>query len=233
MRRNFVGFTLAEVLITLAIIGVVSAMTLPTVISSYRDRADVAKVKKAYSLIGQALNAAIAEHGDVTTWGSYNNAIDYLGENLKVTKKYSRLYDLYGFNDFVSLMGLKTYNSMLVLAPGVMLNNGMVIGVVNAYYSEIKNVSTRQYSFRIIVDINGKNKPNRFGYDVFIFHVLLNNQLLTDIGYLERCTPNTDSSTDAHPNGESCGKWVIAKGNMDYKKCLNGNTKYCDINYDK
>ena len=48
------GFTLAEVLITLVIIGVVAAMTIPTVISKIEERDTVTRVQKAYSTVAQA-----------------------------------------------------------------------------------------------------------------------------------------------------------------------------------
>ena len=45
------GFTLAEVLITLGIIGVVAALTMPVLVANYSKKADVAKLKKAYTVI--------------------------------------------------------------------------------------------------------------------------------------------------------------------------------------
>ena len=48
------AFTLAEVLITLGIIGVVAALTLPTVISNYKKQVTVPKLQKAYSTINNA-----------------------------------------------------------------------------------------------------------------------------------------------------------------------------------
>ena len=49
------AFTLAEVLITLGIIGVVAAMTLPTVIAKYQHKALETAFKKTYSSIMQAM----------------------------------------------------------------------------------------------------------------------------------------------------------------------------------
>uniref|UniRef100_UPI004029BEED type II secretion system protein n=1 Tax=Candidatus Scatousia sp. TaxID=3085663 RepID=UPI004029BEED len=62
------AFTLAEVLITLGIIGIVAAMTLPTVVNKYQERVTVTKVKKFYSLINQALLFAIKDNGYVDEW---------------------------------------------------------------------------------------------------------------------------------------------------------------------
>ena len=62
------AFTLAEVLITLGIIGIVAAMTLPTVVNKYQERVTVTKVKKFYSLINQVLLFAIKDNGYVDEW---------------------------------------------------------------------------------------------------------------------------------------------------------------------
>lgn len=63
------AFTLAEVLITLGIIGVVAAMTLPTLLNKYQEVVTVNKVKKFYSTINNAFLRAVTEHGNVNTWG--------------------------------------------------------------------------------------------------------------------------------------------------------------------
>ena len=62
------AFTLAEVLITLGIIGVVAAMTLPAVIANSRKHEVVTKLEKIYSVMNQAINMSISEYGDVTFW---------------------------------------------------------------------------------------------------------------------------------------------------------------------
>ena len=62
------AFTLAEVLITLGIIGVVAAITLPSVIQNYRNHSVEAKLKKFYSTINQAVVRSTADNGDVTIW---------------------------------------------------------------------------------------------------------------------------------------------------------------------
>ncbi|MDR1168777.1 MAG: prepilin-type N-terminal cleavage/methylation domain-containing protein, partial [Heliobacteriaceae bacterium] len=57
------GFTLAEVLITLGIIGIIAALTMPALISDYKEKATVAKLKKVYSIFSQVMLQAQAEHG--------------------------------------------------------------------------------------------------------------------------------------------------------------------------
>ena len=56
MKRKF-GFTLAEVLITLSIIGVVSAMTLPTLNANVGSARNSAALKKALSTLNGAVKS--------------------------------------------------------------------------------------------------------------------------------------------------------------------------------
>ena len=63
------AFTLAEVLITLGIIGVVAAMTMPSLIAAHRKHEVVTKLEKIYSVFNQAVRTSTVEHGDVTSWG--------------------------------------------------------------------------------------------------------------------------------------------------------------------
>ena len=62
------AFTLAEVLITLGIIGVVAAMTLPTVTAKYRVSVVETSLKKFYTNMNQAVNLSVAQNGETKYW---------------------------------------------------------------------------------------------------------------------------------------------------------------------
>ncbi len=95
MNKN--GFTLAEVLITLGIIGVVAAMTIPTLVQNYKKKIVETKLKKVYSIMNQAIKMSTVENGDTTTWkffggsststATYEDALEwyntYLADYLK------------------------------------------------------------------------------------------------------------------------------------------------------
>ncbi|NLF82861.1 MAG: prepilin-type N-terminal cleavage/methylation domain-containing protein, partial [Candidatus Gastranaerophilales bacterium] len=57
------GFTLAEVLITLSIIGVVAALTIPAITASTNEARARSSIKKAVSVLNQALTLSIAQEG--------------------------------------------------------------------------------------------------------------------------------------------------------------------------
>lgn len=59
---SFKGFTLFEVLITLGIIGVVAALTIPTLIANYKEKEFVIRAKNAYSIIQNAVQLTRAEY---------------------------------------------------------------------------------------------------------------------------------------------------------------------------
>ena len=99
-QRRF-GFTLAEVLVTLGIIGVVAALTIPQLISNHRKQEVVTKLEKVYSVMNQAIRTSEAEYGDVAGWAIdcgisgaatctrdeakewFNN---YIGKNIQILK---------------------------------------------------------------------------------------------------------------------------------------------------
>lgn len=70
MTKINYGFTLAEVLITLGIIGVVAAMTMPSLIANHQEKVTVTKVKKVYSILSQAYLIAVEEYGTPDEWGT-------------------------------------------------------------------------------------------------------------------------------------------------------------------
>ena len=59
------AFTLAEVLITLGIIGVVVALTIPVLVGNYKKVQTVAQLKKVYSAMQQSVQIAQNEYGDI------------------------------------------------------------------------------------------------------------------------------------------------------------------------
>lgn len=65
---NKKAFTLAEVLITLGIIGVVAALTLPTLIEEHQKKVTVTRLKAFNSIMSQAFQAAKLEYGDWENW---------------------------------------------------------------------------------------------------------------------------------------------------------------------
>ena len=73
--KRKIAFTLAEVLITLGIIGVVAAMTIPNVVANYKKKVVETRLLKIYSILNQAIVLSEADNGVCSTWdwGDPNN----------------------------------------------------------------------------------------------------------------------------------------------------------------
>ncbi len=76
-----IAFTLAEVLITLGIIGIVVALTIPNLVQGYRKRVVETRLKEFYTITQQAFKMAEVDNGDITNWGRYGNPGNVYLEN--------------------------------------------------------------------------------------------------------------------------------------------------------
>ena len=65
---NKKAFTLAEVLITLTIIGIIAALTIPNLMQKWQDQHTVSAVKEAYAILNNAVKLAVRENGPTTEW---------------------------------------------------------------------------------------------------------------------------------------------------------------------
>lgn len=213
------AFTLAEVLITLGIIGVVAAVTIPTLITNYQKQVTVDKLKVAYTLLSQAIETSKQDNGDLSTWSlSLTNdelAGKYILPYLKnwtelkhysVSRMASEPNAGYAFN-------WDTGNKKLYA-----LSNGMVI---------YPNNDCGQY-LQIAVDINGEAKPNIMGRDVFVFTISAKKNMLTPWGKHNDFTRNillnssnshscskggeNSTHTTGHYSGEYCAALIINDG---------------------
>lgn len=172
------AFTLAEVLITLGIIGVVAAMTMPSLIQNVRNRELESGLKKGASVIGQALNMYQAQNGvpitsDIGQRELKPAIIDYFNvltdcgfghgdadtaciKNYNNADKDSMEYK--NFNGKSSIDLNKFDDGQFVLTDGSLIL--------------INNATSSDTNTYISIDVNGYNKrPNRLGQDLFMFQI--------------------------------------------------------------
>ena len=179
------AFTLAEVLITLVIIGVIAALTLPTLIGKYQKHQTVVGLKKAYSEVSNAVRMSVAENGDVSTWEwtldeawlnkyilPYFKIINTMTMEEAKEKAGGVYYEISGQPE-TNLGILKNAwpAKVITLPSGAQLWMGYNQG---DYKSD--------YFYGIYLDINGSKKPNTFGKDVFVTRFWRDNgQVLFDV----------------------------------------------------
>lgn len=179
------AFTLAEVLITLGIIGVVAAMTIPTLIKNYEKRTTLTRLKEAYSTLSQVMLLAQAEYGDAQYWNSATG--QHRQNNEEATTEFCEKYII------PYLSGAKVYGWQSLKQSGIegydaLNGNAIANGNLNAdsynYTIELKNSQILFLAYDndddyimtniiLYVDTNGQKKPNTFGKDLFVFEYKL------------------------------------------------------------
>ena len=160
--RKRVAFTLAEVLITLGIIGVVASLTLPSVIMNYQKKQTVVELKKVYAELQNVIKLSEIDNGPMSEW-------DYPEENSYVdpvsSTSFIKKYYLPYFKDAQLLKKSELPNYSFdstgySRAPFIRLNNGTL-------FHFYVNIPTGY--IWIFADINGEKVPNKVGRDIFVF----------------------------------------------------------------
>ena len=216
------GFTLAETLITLGIIGVVAALTIPTLAKHYQHKVLETSFKKGYSSLNQVIIQMLAEEG--STPHTHNMSVSSrLTFGPLLQKYYKKLVDCSesiwkcgdvnnetagDFNNWAK----KTYKTFdktkdfsqgyTYIDDGMLLTmDGMLIYIDNSNYP----------SFLVSIDTNGTKAPNAWGHDLFTFI------LDKDAGRLLPLEDGTcDKDIPSVINGLSCAKEAL------------GDSKYFD-----
>ena len=198
------GFTLAEVLITLGIIGVVAAMTIPTLISNYQKRQFVTGLQKGYSIMNNALKMALAEDltdnlNQTSLWQALPedssqfgnpNAIDFsefvgvLSKYLKV-QKYCNPEEDGCFNIQYKILngddddGFYTKSNRLKVytADGLVYYFRLKSNTINEDIYWDDNLAYNLIGY-IGIDVNGDSGPNQNGRDYFDILVFNNGKLM-------------------------------------------------------
>ncbi|MFA6989152.1 MAG: type II secretion system protein [Candidatus Gastranaerophilaceae bacterium] len=199
------GFTLAEVLLTLTIIGIIAAMTIPGLMNSTQKMENVVALKKAFSTLSQA--TLFIPKLNVAKICGTNNPTGGCFPNLK-----------YKFGD-----GITEWEniSTTVSHSTILTNDGMAysFALFDASCSldksdPVNTTSSPLYNFcgLIYVDINGPNKgPATTGRDLFCF-VLTKKGTYPFGAYPYRGVPPDCPGT----NGSSCTNKVLLEGAINY-----------------
>lgn len=214
MKKIF-AFTLAEVLITVTIIGVVAAITLPTFIQNYQKHIFVNQLRKSHSLISQAFQRMIfderATSFSETKYArnrySYNGAGEYLAKYVKVVNsEYLENSD----NEYINMDNTPVNDD---LKKKILLSDGSIIFDNGSYF---------------YIDVNGEEGPNIMDRDLFKFSISTAGQLVPytqngivgyekdEYGVEDTNRPIFGSDSDCTANGCGATRIINAGWVMDY-----------------
>ena len=208
------AFTLAEVLITLGIIGVVAALTLPTLIQNHQKQVYVTQLKKAYSTLNNAINKMAVDEG-VVDWAQ--TQCGYQSNAFSVESTEDNPYPYINpacTNNLAKQMNVLKVEAdyfadcpeWCVISGGT---NGPAIMTADGITYQF-DCSGFGYAY---VDVNGiKKGPNKVGRDVFLFGIdSTDNKIIpdgSDHDSWKNCSA-TNLST-------SCTAKVLIEGKMNY-----------------
>lgn len=196
-KKYYIGFTLAEVLITLGIISIVAALTMPTLISKYRQIVLKNQYKKIYSTLYQAYNKSIYDiggmtdcyHVDINTglqgnWSDKNVCKDFreaIEKNLKIVQ----ICKTKGSDNGCLLKDqYKGLDTLITDNPDYteeeLQNNNKNCGGLNKNTINNKNLVyvlndgsivisylADTVPISMLIDVNGQKGPNKWGHDLF------------------------------------------------------------------
>ena len=216
------GFTLAEVLITLAIIGVVAALTIPTVIAKYNQHAQYTAFMKMYNTITNVLSLVEGEEGKPNVWNyDYHveaQVIQFLKSHIYSHFKISKICES-STADCFSPYEIKGLNgSEMGSSDEVFMGNGLTVILDDGSFLMVVPIEHDAVIF--LFDTNGTKGPNLIGRDIFeLMYISDGNGKwgfdFSDNSHLSTsyCDPNSSSGAG---EGGGCAAKLLQEGKMNY-----------------
>lgn len=200
-KNQYFAFTLAEVLITLGIIGIVAALTIPSLINNTNQKELITKYKKAFSVLSNATKTIVALNGYIDTSSPANVTAQY--KSVLNTSKDALFNDKINFSPTMFYKFYKNtsspgFNYSASADPGFVTNDG-----ISLMYSSISaNCSTTIAGVTNTcgiwyIDVNGAKGPNMWGFDFFQCPLVYRNGEYKVIPF---GAGNGDSQTCANPS---------------------------------
>lgn len=211
-KRKSYGFTLSEIIITIAIIGTIAAMTIPTLSAKIQKVELENSFKVTYAKLNEILKMIEAENGSISN--VTNNAY----ELLMLFKSYSAGSSYCSQGQaakicwparWITLNGIDLSHSTENVDT-IILGNGASINL-NCYSKTCSsNVELKEPigCARLRVDTNGPKLPNKVGYDIFDFYI-------TTDGLIPRGDIRTITSEN-NPQGWGKAAYLLRTMKIDY-----------------
>lgn len=224
MKQDFqlkhIGFTLAEVLITLGIIGVVAALTLPALINNTNKKELETAFKKQYSVLQQAVMMIKTEDDIDFNYENYSSTFKTrLAEQYKSAQDCgSIVYDTGCIlrNEDDTFTYYTSYNDNAISSQ-YFDDGGFITPDGTLLLIEQGNQAQRT-GYIVSIDVNGyKKRPNKLGHDLFMFQITSEGKVLpmgADGTYFNNQREQYCSKTStSNNNGATCAYYALTDTN--------------------
>lgn len=166
-----IGFTLAEVLITLGIIGIVAEITIPTLMHDIQDQQFKAGWKKGFSVVAQATQKISLDNGGTVQY-LFTGADQMKGlyKNYLINTQDCSASDSGCFYSYKVLNGTTSYTAQRAI---LYLNDGsmLIFNFNDTSCNTVSGTSGIPCCGAINVDVNGQKPPNMIGKDIFGMYI--------------------------------------------------------------
>jgi len=232
--RKRCGFTLSEVLITLGIIGVITAMTIPALMNRTQNREIVVAFKKNYSEISQAVARLQTDNGGIIAGGIGSNAAGLLAilqnymnfSKVCLSNSYTEGCATYAGVNAVNVKFLNGNNYLWTsdfTYPGAIMQNGSVIILNNfdANCNGLYTFTTPTICVEFLIDVNGSKSPNIYGRDILLLYLTATG-IIPGGSHGDRAatTPASygciDSGVVDSSDGEGCAARILKEDAINY-----------------
>ena len=174
------AFTMAEVLITLGVIGIVVAMTIPQLVKNYQLHVLQNQLKAVYSDLNRA-SQLFKLHNDfsVSEYAYLNGsdkALELFKKEFKTIKKDNAKWD--NVNENGRVYPYKLYSLSGVGNTWICDSAGPFFDMQGRVFSFDDAPDMNENGPKVCVDINGVKNPNKYGIDNFIFMFTVDGQVI-------------------------------------------------------
>jgi len=209
------AFTLAEVLLTLAVIGVVAALTIPAVITKVTRDQYVVALKKAYNTLKSIEHKAVREHGPMTNWNWKNTQEDfetYFESYFDTMKECGNTRDEGCFVTVYTYLDGSEWDLNLNTTSRYKFVTSD--GIALAYIAE----QDEKVAGKFWIDVNGQKGPNKYGRDLFNFYVIpeLGIKPHGAYGVDGKSLSSAEVDKKCPATGAYCAAKVLSEGAMNY-----------------
>lgn len=227
--KKFTAFTLSEIMITVGIIGVISALTVPTLVKNYQTKAQAVQLRKVVNEIESAVDMLITEEGKTslasTSIAKDNGVDDFIQSHFKTIKKCSssKTDECFASESYMAINGgsrnFSCNGNSYILANSAAIcanrvreidvtikdNNGFVSLGGSNKFKTVNGINIELY-----IDTNGAQGPNIGGRDMFHVYIQPDGRIYDEANVF-------GAVCEHRPNGDGC---LLNPGEEVKEECL-------------